>query len=63
VIGLAGAAMATGALQSLLYGVTPLDPATYVGVAVVLVLVAVVACSGPALRAARVDVMEAMRAD
>jgi putative ABC transport system permease protein len=63
VIGLAGAAMATGALQSLLYGVTPLDPATYVGVAVVLVVVAVVACAGPALRAARVDVMEAMRAD
>jgi predicted permease len=61
---LAGGALATGLsflLRSLLYGVTPAAPLVYVGAAGSLVLVAMAACVVPALRAARVDPMAALR--
>jgi predicted permease len=54
----AGLVMAFGlsrTLESLLHGVTPSDPITYVGAAALLWLVAVVAGALPALRAARVS--------
>jgi putative ABC transport system permease protein len=40
---------------SMLFGVSRLDPATYLGVAALLSAVAAVACVLPAMRAARVD--------
>ena len=66
-IGLAAggaAAMAGGALlSSQLYGVGPRDPLTYAAVAAVLLAVALLASALPALRAARVDPMIALRAE
>ena len=54
-VGLGGAAILTRTLASLLFGVTPLDPVTFVGAPVVLVATALVASMLPALRAVRVD--------
>jgi putative ABC transport system permease protein len=55
VIGLCGAAAASGALVSLLFGVSRLDPVTYLGVIALLAGVSAIACWIPAWRAARVD--------
>src|SRR5262249_4597969 len=62
-IGFAGALAATRLLASALFHVTATDPATFVIAIVGLGLVAVVACLGPARRAARVDPMTALRAE
>jgi ABC-type antimicrobial peptide transport system permease subunit len=62
-IGLAGAYGLTRVLQSLLYGVTAHDPLTFAGNAVLLALVAAAACLLPALRAARVNPIVALRAE
>jgi len=53
----------TRSLQSRLYDVTPTDAGTYVGVCVLLAVVATLASALPALRAARVDPMVALKAD
>ncbi len=59
----AGAVVATRAIASMLFGTSPLDPTTYVGVAAILAAVALAACAVPASRAARVDPISAMRAE
>ena len=61
--GLAGAWFAARAVKSFLFGVTALDPITEVTVALVLLLVAALAASIPAWRAARVDPMQALRTE
>lgn len=61
VIGLAGAFAVGRFLSSLLYGVQPNDPLTYIAVSMVLALVAMLAIYLPARRAMRVDPMVALR--
>jgi putative ABC transport system permease protein len=60
-IGLVAASMASRALITLLFGVTPLDTATFAGVATLLVVVSLMACAVPASRAARVRPSVALR--
>jgi len=60
--GVALAVGSTRALVSLLYGVTPLDPATFGSVAVILVTAAAAAAYLPARRATRVSAAAALRA-
>jgi putative ABC transport system permease protein len=61
VIGLALAVVATRALRGLVYGVSTLDPVTYLAVAALLVTVAIVATLVPARRAARIPPATALR--
>jgi putative ABC transport system permease protein len=60
-IGLIGALTLTRFLSTLLFGVTATDPATFVAVSILLVLVAFLASYIPARRATRVDPMVALR--
>jgi putative ABC transport system permease protein len=60
-LGLAGALILTRSMTGLIHGVAPGDPVTFVSVAVVVAVVALIACGVPAWRAARVDPLIALR--
>jgi putative ABC transport system permease protein len=55
VIGMTGAVAATQTLVTMLFGVSRLDPVTYLGVAALLAVVSLIACGVPAWRATQVD--------
>src|SRR5712671_2169822 len=61
VLGIAGAALATRALRTMLFGVSTLDAITFIGAALLLGGVAMLATYVPARRAARIDPMVALR--
>jgi len=60
-LGIAGTLATSGLLKSLLFGVRPGDPATLIGVAILLVGCVLLACYIPARRAMRVDPIVALR--
>jgi predicted permease len=62
-LGLGGAAALSRFMRSLLFGVTPLDPATFVVVPLVLVATALLAGYWPARRVTRIDPMRALRVE
>ena len=62
-IGLALSVASARTISTFLFGVPPLDPLTFAGVAVLLAVTASVAVVVPALRALRVDPVEAFRAE
>jgi predicted permease len=63
VLGLAGAAFLTRFMQTLLFGVRPLDPITFTVVSMVLVVVGLLAALVPAWRAATIDPVRALRSE
>jgi predicted permease len=62
-LGTAAAAAGAHILQSLLFGITPLDTATYVAVVLLVFVVAALAAYVPARRATRIDPLAALRAE
>ena len=62
-VGLCAAAVLTQSMKSLLFGISPLDPVTYMAIPLVLIAAAMVASYLPARRAASIDPVEALRAD
>ena len=63
VIGIGGAAWSSRLFEGLLFGITPLDRATYAAVAVAFAAIALVAAFIPARRASAVDPVTALRAE
>ncbi|MBP7571264.1 MAG: FtsX-like permease family protein, partial [Acidobacteria bacterium] len=62
-LGLAGALALTRVLATLLFGVSPTDPATFAAIALFLLLVAAAASGIPAWRAAHIDPVVALRSE
>jgi ABC-type antimicrobial peptide transport system permease subunit len=63
VLGLGATFALRGAVESLLYGVQPFDPLSLTCAAGTLLITSLVACSIPAMRAARLDPLTAVRAE
>jgi predicted permease len=62
VLGVAGAWAGSSVMRGLLFGIAPHDPITFIGVAVMMAAIGLLACWIPALRAARIDPAITMRA-
>lgn len=60
--GLIGSVTLARSLSAMLYGVTPADTMSYAAVSTFLLLITVLACLGPALRAARIDPIQVLKA-
>ena len=60
-IGLVLAALSGRLIETMLFGVRPLDPTTFVAVTMVLVVTAALSIVGPAWRATRIDPAVALR--
>jgi putative ABC transport system permease protein len=63
IVGMLGAAVMARLMAGVLFGIRPLDPATFAAVPIVLVIVAALACSIPARRALRIEPFLALRSD
>ena len=63
ILGLGAALALNRVMASLLFEVTSTDPATFAGLSLLLVVIATIACLVPALRAARVDPVTALRCE
>jgi predicted permease len=62
-IGLAGGAIAGTLIRSILFGTSPYDPVVFAAMIGSLLLTAVAACAIPAIRALRIDPMQALRTE
>jgi predicted permease len=62
-IGLAGGATAARFIKTILYGTSPLDPTVFATMVGTLLLTAILACAIPALRASKIEPMQALRID
>jgi putative ABC transport system permease protein len=63
VLGVGGAILGARLLESLLFGVQPIDPPTFAAAAAVVIAITLVACLAPARRASRVNPIMALRHD
>ena len=63
VIGLVAAFNLSRVISSYIFGVSPTDPATYIGVSLLLVIIALAACYVPARRTSKIDPMAALRCE
>jgi len=61
VIGLVGGGTAASFIRSILYGTSPLDPIVLATMVASLLLTAVIACVLPAIRASKIEPMQALR--
>jgi putative ABC transport system permease protein len=62
-IGLALTSVVSRVLTTMLYGVKAIDPGTYIAALIAIAVVAFAAAAAPAIRAARIDPVEALRAE
>jgi predicted permease len=62
-IGLAGGATAATLIRSILFGTSPLDPVVFAIMVGCLLLTAIIACALPAIRASRIEPMQALRVE
>ena len=63
VLGLGASLVLSRLLEAMLFGISATDPLTYVATALLLAAVAAIACWGPAVRAARTDPVQVLRAE
>jgi ABC-type antimicrobial peptide transport system permease subunit len=61
IVGLAGGAAAGALIRSILYGTSPFDPLVLAAIVACLLLTAILACAVPAIRASRIEPMQALR--
>jgi ABC-type antimicrobial peptide transport system permease subunit len=62
-LGVAGGAGAGMLIRSILYGTRPLDPGVFVVMVLSLLVTAIAACTMPALRASKIEPMQALRTE